>query len=779
MRNFFIHNFLTRKSFFLRFLRSYLIVLIIPFSTILILYTNAQKIIHEEILTSNANHLNQFVNIIDMELSNMVEKTSQILSSGMIRKQVLYHSSLTSPSSGYDIYEVKKYLEDFPQDDFSDVFVYFRSSDRVVSAGRSSLKSREYYTTYYSDTYSNLNDPDKNYETFFSVLTPDTLVPHLVSLRQEQSAPSLGAVLSMNYSNTWKQGDVTAVLVLQPELLENLIQNALYQNKSSVMIYDNNSRLLVSSSSEDFELDLSNYTGSEDNIYYDTMNGEDYILQFFPSKVINCTYVSLISSDTFWEKLNGVRTISMISIILSMLVSILLSWMLARRSYSPIDSIVHTIRNKSDFQYDFKKKSELDFIKEVIVNTFTENDMLSSRIKNSSNTLFEEFLLHAMQGTLSNNKHFQQEPELFQSNFRSDTFSILLINIDSVNEAVIGSADQVEGQRILSFIVENIMLELCSASHLGFIINLMPKVYAVVLNFSPDVPADRNHEEALKIAHTFQGFIKQHFDIISTISAGNTVEGFINLGTSYRQAVAAMDYRYLFGKGSIIPYKDLTMKKFTYNNSFNSKNTQILIHYVKENINNDISAIINEVISNSMIDSSSSLSVIECFKYDLINTVNKIIFEIGAMELEKENNYIHSLIHAETFQEFQDILKTTLIELKNYREESKEQFTICDKAEELIHDCYMDINLNNSIIADKLNISPSYLSKLFKNQKNISLLDYLNQVRLSYAKKFLKETSLTVEEIASKTGFISNSALTKAFKKYEGITPGSYRRLMM
>ena len=779
MRKIFLHNLITRKSLFLRFLRSYLIVLSIPFAAILILYTNAQKTIHEEILTSNANHLNQFVNIIDIELSNMVEKTSQILSSGVIRKQVLYHSAVTSPSSGYEIYEIKKYLDDYPQDDFADVFVYFRRSDRIISAERSSLSSQEYYETYYREAYDNLMDSDKNYEAFLSALKPDTLVPHLVALGQEQTTPSLGAVLSMNYSNAKRQGDVTAVLVLKPELLEQLIQNAMYQNESSIMIYDNNNRLLVTSGSEEPELDLSDYTGSSDNIYYDTINGEDYILQFFSSKVLNCTYVSLISSDTFWEKLNGMRTISMISIILSMLVSIVLSWMLARRSYSPIDSIVHTIRNKSDFQYDFQKKNELDFIKEVIVNTFTENDMLSSKIKDSSNNLFEDFLLHAMQGTLSNNKYFEQELEQLKYHFRSDSFSILLVNIDSVNEAVVGPADNNDGQHILSFIVENILLELCSEYHQGFIINLLPKVYAVVLNYSLNVPPEGSHRDALEIGHTFQSFIRQHFDIVTTISVSGMAEGIYDLNNAYRQAVSAMEYRYLTGKGSVISYSDITLKKFTYNNSFNSKNTQILIHYVKENIQQDITGIINEIISNSMIDHNSSLSVIECFKYDLINTVNKIIFEIGAVELEKKNNYISSLIHADTFQEFQEILKTTLIQLKKYREESKEQFTICDKAEELIHKAYMDINLNNSIIADKLNISPSYLSKLFKNQKNISLLDYLYQVRLSYAKKFLRETNLTVEEIAAKTGFISNSALTKAFKKYEGITPGSYRRLTM
>lgn len=778
MKKFIIGNILTRKSFFFRFLRSYLIVLLIPFTTILIMYNNAQKTIHEEILNSNANHMNQFVNIMDMKLDNMAEKTLQILSSGLIRKQALYQGLISDISSGYGIYETMKYLEDFPQEDFSDVFVYFNRHNRIISAGKSSLDSKAYYDTYYQAAYNKLMEKGNNYDAFLSALTPDTLIPQLVSLGQEQTTPFLGVVLSMNYTNTKKQGDVTAVLVLKPELLKNLIQNSLYQHKGSIMIYDSNNKLLVSSEKEELALDLSSYAANNNNIYSDSINGDDYIVQFFPSKVLNCTYVSVISSKVFWEKLNGLKTISIASMVLSMLVSIVLSWMLARRSYSPINSIVHTLRKKSDLPFDFKNKNELDFINEVIINTFSENDILSSRIKNSKNNLFEDFLLHAMQNTLSDNKYPVREMEQIHLNFISDSFSILLINIDSVNEAIIEPVNGKDGQQVLSLIVGNIMSELCADSHKGFIINLLPKVYAVLLNYSPALSQAKKQEDALEIGHSFQNFIKVHFDILSTISISTPVESIFNLNIAYNQARKAMEYRYMFGKGSIIPFQEINNKRFTYNNSFNSKNSLMLIHYVKESAEEDIDSIINETISNAMLDPNTSLSVIECFKYDLINTINKIIYEIGAVEFEKENNYINTLIYAETFDEFKDNLKQTLLQLKSFRELNKEQFTICDKAEILIHDNYMDVNLNNSIIADKLNISPSYLSKLFKTQKNISLLDYLYQVRLSYAKNLLRETGLTIEEIAAKTGFISDSALIKAFKKYEGITPGSYRKLI-
>ncbi|MDF2484861.1 MAG: hypothetical protein K0R46_1029, partial [Herbinix sp.] len=293
MKRFYLKSFLTRKSFFLRFLRSHLFVLLIPLVAILVLYYSAHVTIQDEILTANANNLNQFVTIIDREFSNMIEKASQILTSGAIRKQVLYSQSAANPSADYEIYETKNYLDDLPQEDFSDIFVYFSRTDRVVSAENSSLSSLEYYDTYYRKAYDKLLDTEDNYDVFHSVLTPDSLLPHLVSLGLEYDTPSLGVVLSMNYSNTKRKGETTAVLVLQPELLKRLINSAMYQKNGSIKIYDNNNTLLVSTEQEELDLDLSKYIGNSDNIYYDTFDGENYIIQLFPSQVLNCTYVSL------------------------------------------------------------------------------------------------------------------------------------------------------------------------------------------------------------------------------------------------------------------------------------------------------------------------------------------------------------------------------------------------------------------------------------------------------------------------------------------------------
>ena len=52
------------KSFFIRFLVSYVMILIIPFLTLLLTYFITQQSIRNEILNSNANSLHQFLSLI-------------------------------------------------------------------------------------------------------------------------------------------------------------------------------------------------------------------------------------------------------------------------------------------------------------------------------------------------------------------------------------------------------------------------------------------------------------------------------------------------------------------------------------------------------------------------------------------------------------------------------------------------------------------------------------------------------------------------------------------
>ena len=77
--------------------------------------------------------------------------------------------------------------------------------------------------------------------------------------------------------------------------------------------------------------------------------------------------------------------------------------------------------------------------------------------------------------------------------------------------------------------------------------------------------------------------------------------------------------------------------------------------------------------------------------------------------------------------------------------------------------------------AERYHYNLSYLSKQFKRKSGMNFVDYLFEVRLNKAKQFMKDESLTLNEIALKVGYDDYSHFCKVFKKSEGISPQEYR----
>jgi len=77
--------------------------------------------------------------------------------------------------------------------------------------------------------------------------------------------------------------------------------------------------------------------------------------------------------------------------------------------------------------------------------------------------------------------------------------------------------------------------------------------------------------------------------------------------------------------------------------------------------------------------------------------------------------------------------------------------------------------------AEIMYMNPSYFSSYFKKETGMNFSDYLNTVRISYAKQFLSLPDYKVYEICEKVGFSDLSYFCRVFRKMEGISPSEYR----
>ncbi len=91
---------------------------------------------------------------------------------------------------------------------------------------------------------------------------------------------------------------------------------------------------------------------------------------------------------------------------------------------------------------------------------------------------------------------------------------------------------------------------------------------------------------------------------------------------------------------------------------------------------------------------------------------------------------------------------------------------------------YIQTNYNQDIslqqISQKFSISPSYLSRLFKQQTSICLTEYITIVKITAAKKLLLDSNKSIAEIADACGFHDSNYFAAVFKKFEKTTPKKY-----
>lgn len=84
--------------------------------------------------------------------------------------------------------------------------------------------------------------------------------------------------------------------------------------------------------------------------------------------------------------------------------------------------------------------------------------------------------------------------------------------------------------------------------------------------------------------------------------------------------------------------------------------------------------------------------------------------------------------------------------------------------------------LSVSMLADRLGISASYLSRYFKEKTGQTLFSYIDDTRISEAKKLLAETDMPVKDIVKSVGYNDINNFNRKFKSKTGQTPSSYRK---
>lgn len=88
-------------------------------------------------------------------------------------------------------------------------------------------------------------------------------------------------------------------------------------------------------------------------------------------------------------------------------------------------------------------------------------------------------------------------------------------------------------------------------------------------------------------------------------------------------------------------------------------------------------------------------------------------------------------------------------------------------------------DLQLQTLAEQFFISPSHLSRSFKQQFGENISDYITRLRIQRAKSLLADPNLKIAAVAKEVGYSDEKYFSKAFKRAEGLSPKDYRKTLV
>ncbi len=262
----------------------------------------------------------------------------------------------------------------------------------------------------------------------------------------------------------------------------------------------------------------------------------------------------------------------------------------------------------------------------------------------------------------------------------------------------------------------------------------------------------------------------------------------IQLSVSYMQASMSYEYRFIKDNNQVLIFS-------TRNSSSNIDNKYLnLLNFFEKSIASynieDIQSTLELIIEFVGLESISLYSTrYICQNLNQIAASAFYLFPVPVASKFHMAENIDKVNKVETMEDFKIFIDELCQEVclciqkymeivseKNEKKSSEAKQDLATVIADFVEENISDNQLSIMGIAEQFGLSTSYVSRVFKEKYNITILEYINQKRIALAQKLLTTTDSRIEIIVTDVGYFDTSSFIRKFKKIVGMTPGEYRK---
>ncbi|WP_079912441.1 helix-turn-helix domain-containing protein [Paenibacillus sp. 32352] len=449
-----------------------------------------------------------------------------------------------------------------------------------------------------------------------------------------------------------------------------------------------------------------------------------------------------------------------------------------RRSYKPIEAILHRIDRfstaiKPSDQRD--KSNEFAFIDHAIERLITNNMAFQEKQQEHLVIRRQQFLQILLKGEYDDDRA-AWEQEWHHFGLSAGHFIVGLLELDHYVQ--FGLKYSPNDQSLFKFIISSVTVEIAEQNGQSIVAEWISKHQLVILLLSKEGKALEHH--MLQLSDQIRAWIEKHLDFTVTIGIGSAATQESEIGRSFDEAAAAVSRKVTLGVNQIIDAVEVKGRPdgewFAYlemirtivrklrmsdpewlselNQLFNEMtvhrlgkdDVERLLHYFIFHLEYEMEGTLPEAAKLWLQDAKPVL-LLALEQSDTLAQLESCFLK----ELEQLSGRIGELVQSRRYN-------AQMIEIRDF-----------------VTKHFMDPNLSLTMLSDRFQIGSKYLSQLFKESIGQNFSDFLIGLRIEHAKKLLRESDVSVQDISDLMGYANTTSFIRIFKKIVGVSPGQYR----
>lgn len=329
------------------------------------------------------------------------------------------------------------------------------------------------------------------------------------------------------------------------------------------------------------------------------------------------------------------------------------------------------------------------------------------------------------------------------------------------------------GKEVLKYCVINVSEETLASLGRGIVFNSIDD--EIVLIVFAEGLHEKVERQAYEIAETIRANVEKFLKTTVTVGIGFDYEQVAEITFSYQDARSSLEFRHILGTNRVLTVADIGLAPHSESAVFDGLEKELALK-VKLGLEGEALSILSTMEQSIIKSQSISLSRVRLIGVEITVVMYKELEE-HAKQLDDFYSIYNKQQQMQTVYEIFACIRQLVIQLVSIvnQQRDNQMKMVIHRAVAYMEMHYAQEGLSLHDVSSVVHISPTYLSTIFKKEKNINFSEFLNQIRMKKAMELLRIYDMKSYEVAEKVGFRNPHYFSLCFKKYTGVSPSEYK----